>query len=327
MIHRRVQQSLLFATLMTTGLLVGCRSKTADEAWPKDHPGPKVVASFPPLYSIALNVAGDDAVVRTLMTTAGPHHFNPTDNDALLLSGADLLLINGLGLDDDQARTLQRGSGNEKLKIADLSARIPKNRLLEGSCNHDHGANEPHEHSLDPHVWLSPEYAIILTEGIRDELKALDPTHAANYDRRASEYIAKLRKLQEDGLALLKEKQDRKLVTFHDSMAYFADAFKLNIVGVVQKDPGSEPTDKALKQLVALCADETHPVRIITVEPQYSNSNSASELIKVLLHKKVKDPVLVEIDPLETGTLEQLNAGWYEAKMRANLDALAKAMR
>ena len=126
---------------------------------------------------------------------------------------------------------------------------------------------------------------------------------------------------------MLKDKKDRKLVTFHESMTYFAKTFNLNIVGVVQKKPGSEPSDKALKQLIALCADPDHPVRVITVEPQYSNSNSGRELVKELERKKVPNPVLVEIDPLETSPADALNAGWYETKMRQNLENLARAMR
>jgi ABC-type Zn uptake system ZnuABC Zn-binding protein ZnuA len=309
-----------------TLLVPGCRNKS-DDFWPEDHHGPKIVVSFAPYYSFVASVAGEDAVVRTVMTTAGPHHFNPSDRDAKLLRRADILFINGLGLDEAQADIMKRGSGNRNLRVVDLGGRIPPNMLLEGSCHHDHDTNHPHQHGNDPHVWLSPDYAILLVEGIRDELKELDPTHAANYDRRASDYINRLRQLKEHGVALLKPKQDRNIVTFHDSLTYFAKTFDLNIVGVVQKNPGTEPSDKALKQLIALCADEQHPVRIITVEPQYSTSNSGHELIKILQHKKVPDPKLVEIDPLETCPADALTADWYEQRMRANLEALAREMR
>lgn len=327
MFHRFRPRLVVGLPLLTIALcLPGCRNND-DDVWPKDHPGPKVVVSFAPLYCFAVNVAGDDAVVRNMMTTSGPHHFNPTDQDARLLRRADLFFINGLDLDNHPAETLKRGSGNKNLKIVDLGSLIPPDRLFEGSCHHDHGDEAPHDHGKDPHVWLSPEYAVMLVEGIRDELKKADPAHAANYDRRAQEYIEQLRKLHSDGLAMLKEKKDRKLVTFHDSMTYFAKSFGLNIVGVVQKNPGSEPNEKALRQLIALCADPDHPVRVITVEPQYSTSNSGTALIQDLKHKNVKDPVLVEIDPLETVTPQELDAGWYVRKMRQNLDALAKAMR
>ena len=175
-------------------------------------------------------------------------------------------------------------------------------------------------------MWLVPDYAI-LRRSIRDAFKEADPTHAAGYDKRAGDYIKKLQQLKADGLAMFKEKTDRNIVTFHDSMTYFATAFDINIVGVVQKNPGTEPNSEQFTKLLQLCADDKHPVRIITVEPQYSTSGSANEVVKELQRKKVPDPKLVEFDPLETVTPGDLTAEWYEAKMRANLEALAKAMK
>ena len=182
MLNRRFSGPVAcFALLLGLAVLVlpmgGCSRR--DDPWPKDHPGPKVVVSFAPLYCFAVNVAGDDAVVRSIMTTSGPHQFNPTDKDARLLQRADLFFINGLGLEGDKPETLARSSGNRKLKTVDLGACIPPSELLEGSCHHDHGDGAAHEHEKDPHVWLSPDYAILQVQGIRDALKEADPAHAA----------------------------------------------------------------------------------------------------------------------------------------------------
>jgi zinc transport system substrate-binding protein len=317
--------ALLVGVVLAVLTMPGCGRR--DDPWPKDRAGPKVVVSFAPLYCFAVNVAGDDAVVRSIMTTSGPHQFNPTDKDARLLQRADLFFINGLGLEGDKPETLAKSSGNSKLKTIDLGAKIPTSELLEGSCHHDYGDGVPHEHGKDPHVWLSPDYAIFQVQGIRDALKEADPAHAAGYDQRAADYIKKLRQLKADGLALFKDKTDRNIVTFHDSMTYFAKTFDINIVGVVQKKPGVEPNDKALRELIGLCADEKHPIRILTVEPQYGLSGAAKEIQRELVRAKVPDPQLVEFDPLETVTLDQLTPDWYETKMRANLEALAKAMK
>jgi ABC-type Zn uptake system ZnuABC Zn-binding protein ZnuA len=306
---------------------VGCSS---DDQWP-DRPGPKVVVSFAPLYCFAVNVAGEDAVVKNMMTSSGPHHFNPTDADARLLRKADLFFVNGLGLDNQVAATLKRGSGNRKLRVVELGTRLPANMLVEGSHDHHHhdGHDHHHEHGADPHVWLSPDLAIILVEAIRDELMAIDPAHADGYDRRAADYIAKLKKLKADGVEMLKGKQDRKLVTFHEALAYFAKTYNLDIKGVVQKNPGVEPSAAEVNALIALCKKEN--VRLIAVEPQYTANTSARTIIDQLKAKEIPDPQLVEIDPLETITPDELAPdvipSWYERKMRANLDALAKAMK
>ena len=159
-------------------LLPGCRSKD-DDVWPKDKAGPKVVVSFAPLYCFAVNVAGDDAVVRSMMTTAGPHNFNPTDQEAKLLHRADLFFINGLGLDNEQAETLEARQ-REQPPQGDRSGEPhpAENMLLAGGDHDDDDGDADHHHhegGHDPHVWLSPDYAVILVEGIRDELKASRP--------------------------------------------------------------------------------------------------------------------------------------------------------
>jgi ABC-type Zn uptake system ZnuABC Zn-binding protein ZnuA len=298
-----------------------------DPNWP-DKPGPKVVVSFAPLYCLAVNVAGDDAVVKNVMTTTGPHDFNPTTDDIKVLTKAEIFFVIGLGLDEDKAELMKKGSSNDKLKIVELGEKLPADKLCEGKCEHaDHGkdAKHDHNHGKDPHVWLSPDHAALMVNLIRDELKAADPVHAAGYDTRAAAYVAKLNALKADGLALLKDKKDNRLVSFHDSLAYFEQAYKLEIRGVLTQKPGQEPDQK--KKLINVCTDETKPTRVIAVEPQYSTSTSGETLKKELLNKGVKDPELVEIDPLETVRPDELTPDWYEKKMRANLAALAKALR
>src|SRR5438128_1316393 len=71
-----------------------------------DRPGPNVLAFFPPLYSFAATVAGPDAQVLPLLTTKGPHDYEPRQADARKLAGADLFLVNGLELDDPIAAKL-----------------------------------------------------------------------------------------------------------------------------------------------------------------------------------------------------------------------------
>jgi ABC-type Zn uptake system ZnuABC Zn-binding protein ZnuA len=310
---------------LALGLLPsGCGG--GDDVWP-DRPGPKVVVSFAPVYCWAVNVAGDDAVVKNMMTTTGPHDFNPTDTDARLVRRADLFFINGLGLDNDLAGAVKRGSGNNRLAVIDLGARLPADQLLEGQCNHDHaGHDHKHDHGTDPHVWLNPDYAVTMTEAIRDELKKADPGNAANYDRRAAEYVGKLRTLKAEGLEKLKGKTDRKLVSFHESLAYFARSFDLTVTGVVQKTPGQEPNTDELAKLIDLC--KAQKVRLVAVEPQYTANTSAKAVLDELARKgAVTDAALVEIDPMETVTPAALTPAWYEERMRANLDALARAMK
>lgn len=309
------------------GVVVGCASKPDADVWGDTTGKPRVIASFAPIWCFAENVAGPDAVVKPLMTSQGPHHFDGTATEARLFQKADIVLVNGLGLDDKRIKKLADASRNKNLKIVDLGGKLDPKTLLESDgcpCGHDHGDDDGHDHGgVDPHIWLGPDQAIKLVEGIRDELKAADPAHAAGYESRATAYIAKLTALKDEGKAMLKDKTDRKLITFHGSQNYFANAFGLKIAGVVQSTPGKEPSTKELDALVAACNKDK--VRVIAVEPQYASKSAAERIVSHL--KNVPDPVVIALDPLETANESELNADWYVTKMKANLAELAKAMR
>lgn len=311
-----------FAAIGLIFLGIGCTGNAVD--WP-EKPGPKVIVSFAPLYCFALNVAGDDAAVKSIMSNQGPHHYETKLAEAVLLKRADLFFINGLGLDDKLAAKLTKAAANKNLKLIDLGSRVDKKFLVDGVCNHDHdhGAHD-HDDLTDPHVWVGLNHAVTFVDAIRDELKHVDSANAANYDRRAAEYTTKLKKLQADGTAQLKDKKERQFVAYHGSLTYFAKSLGLETPEVIQKTPGKEPTAKDLEELIQTC--KTNKIHVIAVEPQYSAQSSAKRLVEELKRRGI-EAVLVEIDPLETANPSELTTDWYETKMRANIEALAKALK
>jgi ABC-type Zn uptake system ZnuABC Zn-binding protein ZnuA len=312
------------AGLLAVVPFTGCAR--TDPAW-ADAPGLRVAVSFAPLYCFAATVAGPDATVKTVLTTDGPHHADYTKEHVELVAGADLLIANGLGLDDRLAKNMLRGAGNARAKLVTLGDKLDDRKLLAGACTHDHGdaGHDHHDHGTDPHVWLGLDLAVEMVGTIRDELKAADPAHAAGYEARAAAYQDKLRALKADGIAALKDKKEREFVTFHESLGYLAHTFDLEVADVIQKTPGKDPSAKELNQLIDVCTKGK--VRVIAVEPQYSTQTSAKRLQEELTAKGVQDVVLVPIDPLETATPAELTPEWFETKYRANLDALAKALR
>ena len=313
------------AAALAIALPLGC--KKAGESW--DFAGPKVVASFAPISSLAQSVGGPDAKVRTLMTSQGPHGFDATKQDAAMVRGADLLFINGLGLDTRPATQFKLAAGGSGIKMIDLGSKIPKADLLEPEHDHDHGDDNDHGHhhdgDADPHAWLGIKPAESYITTIRDELKTLDPAHAADYDERAAATVADLAAIQAEGAELLAGKKERRIVTFHESLTYFAKSFGLEIAAVIQHTPGAEPRGDELKKLVEICLKKN--VRVIAVEPQFGAQSSAGRLCDELAARGVEGVQLVEIDPMETADPAELKAGWYQAKMRANLAALAGALK
>jgi ABC-type Zn uptake system ZnuABC Zn-binding protein ZnuA len=341
---RRVGKAQLLAFLVLPGLAallsLGCGSP--DDPWKGQAGPPRVVATFPPLECFVKNVAGDNAGVLTLATTLGPHHYEPTVDETLKLRRADLFLVNGLQLDDHFADKMARNSHNPRLQGPDKRGLVKVGDVVLASHpaliekmdehghhhDHDHGhGHHHHEHGeYDPHIWLGIPQAIAMVEVIRDRLKEVDPNRAADYDRRAAEYVKELKELHEHGKSALANKKERGLVTFHESMRYFADSFGLTIAGVVQSHPGAEADASTQAELLKSCKEKG--VRVIATEPQFTQKGAASTLLEQLHRKGVEDAVMIELDPLETvSSGEAVDAGWYARKMKANLDTLAKTLR
>src|SRR5262245_29903797 len=263
------RRALLVCVVVSSAAVgVGCTTKPPDIPWP-DKPGPKVVVTFAPLYSFATAVTGDRGSVRAILATQGPHDYQPKVSDAKLIDGADLFFHNGLGLEGSLVPTIRKARPGTRVKFTDLSAGIPKYSLLdmEGDHGHDH-AGHSHGHGIDPHVWLGIDEAKEMVRTIRDELKAIDPGFAAEYEKNAAAYLVTLESLKEEGRKLLAgvPKEQRKVVTMHDSLGYFARTYDLTIAGVIELTPGQEPSQKELDELIAACTK--NKVRVIALEPQ-----------------------------------------------------------
>jgi zinc transport system substrate-binding protein len=291
-----------------------------------DAESPRVVVTIAPLYSFVRGVAGDRAAIRCLCTTTGPHHYQIDSRDPQLFPRADVFFAVGLRLDDFFADALVSMAHRRDLPPVKLGQKLEDLLRLkhehrpgdEGSHNHKHG-------KWDPHVWLGVPEVIGMVAAIRGELCAKDPENAELYRKNAEAYTNRLRRLHEDGKALLAGKKVKRIVSFHEALGYFARSFGLEIADVIEPGPGDEPTQGHMKEIVELCRDPERPIGAITVEPQYPKTSSAQAIQKAL---KGKVP-LVEIDPLETAVpseLEKEGAGWYEARMRRNLEALASKL-
>jgi ABC-type Zn uptake system ZnuABC Zn-binding protein ZnuA len=307
--------ALLIVAALST--LPGC-TKVPDP-WP-EKPGPKVLAAFAPIQCFALNVAGDDASLLCAKSNSGAHDSEVLAHQKVAVARADLFLINGLGLDDTFASKLSRSARNRSMRIIKLGDSIPADQLREGGCDCDDPSHH-HDHGhYDPHVWLGIPQAIKMVERIRDVLKEADAPHSAGYDSRAAAYIAKLEQLQKDGKAAFAEKKNRKLLTFHDSLRYFAKSFDVEIADSIQIAPGVEVNPQRTAKLIELCKEKD--VRVIAIEPQFDASNSAGPIARAL-----KGQVeLVTVDPLETAKPDEMNADWYERKMRENFRVLAEKL-
>jgi ABC-type Zn uptake system ZnuABC Zn-binding protein ZnuA len=230
----------------------------------KNEPGrdagkPVVLAVETFLADIVRQVAGDRLAVRALLPLrADPHSYEPTPRDVAAISGADLIISNGGGLESFLQKLLDNASGGPKggrPRLVEASSGLTSRTAREGeavvSGSVPSAAKAGTE--IDPHFWLDPLLVIRYVENIREALKALDPADGAAFDSQAAGYMEKLREL--DGWISREvsriPKDRRLLVTNHESLGYFADRYGFRVIGTIIPSVGMEASPSA-KQLALL---------------------------------------------------------------------------
>jgi zinc/manganese transport system substrate-binding protein len=240
-----------------------------------------IVASITIIQDIAQTIAGDKATVDFLVPTDGDvHAFEPKPGDVRKIADADLILVNGVGLEQfldkliadsgtkgkvvvvSQGLAIQKFQSAEALaatpatmESANTAGTLPGGIIgISGSyqCGTPQAGQEIGE--CDPHLWQNVTNVIGYALNIRDALSAADPANADAYNANAGVYIARLQKLDADIFQGLEKipAANRILVTNHDALGYFATRYDFQIAGVVL--PGGttdqEPDPKQVADLI-----------------------------------------------------------------------------
>ena len=263
-----------------------------------------IVTSFYPMYIATLNITqGIDGVTVTNMTkpqTGCLHDYQLMTEDMKTLEKADAFVINGAGMESFLDKVVEQ---QKNLKIIDASKGI---ELLKD------------DDEENPHVWLSVTDAILQVKNIAEQLKAADPKHADAYEKNAAAYIKKLEALKAEMHAELDTVPNKDIVTFHEAFPYFAKEFGLNIISVVEREPGTEPTPAELQATIEQV--KKLPVKVLFTEPQYSPS--AAETIARETGAKI-----YTLDPVVTGEANDQAINAYIDTMKKNMETLKTALQ
>lgn len=217
-----------------------------------------MVATTTHVGSIAREVGGD-AIELTVLLEPGieAHDFELTPGAGAALEQADLILVSGAGLEDWLDDTLDTIGGADRVR--DLSEgielRVPgDDEPAQGGENEQSGDEGPGT-DVDPHYWLNAHNAIVMVSNARDALADAAPDAADEIAERSGELIARLEEADAEVRALIAEvpADRRRIVTDHDALGYFIDAYGLEFVGSVfpSLDVSSEPSAQQIEMLVA----------------------------------------------------------------------------
>ena len=242
--QRRARSLAVIALFSAASLAVaGCSTSAA----PSTDEGIRVVATTTQLADFTSAVVGDDGFVSGLvLPNASAHQFDPSARNLLDIGEADALVVNGVGLEPWLQDLTDAGAFSGDLIVATEGI-----VLRDG---HDDHAEETEGHAEDPHVWTSPRNAAVMVNNIVRGLSAARPDLADNFYQNAVEYLEKLTLLDtwatEAFASVAPEK--RLLITNHDALGYFVDAYGITFVGSIMPslDDNSEPSALEIDALI-----------------------------------------------------------------------------
>ena len=211
----------------------------------------RVVTSLELLADMARQVGGDRVDVTAILPSgADPHTFEAAPGRVADIARADLLFVNGLGLEGNLLDVIDQNAGGPVVRLADGLDTIDGN----------------------PHLWLDATLAAGYVESIRGALIEQDPAGSDAYTANARAYLDEIAALDVE----IAEEIDaippdsRRLVTFHNAYPYLARRYGLEIVGFVVPSPGQEPNAGDVADLVDAIREQE--VRAVFKEPQFNAS-------------------------------------------------------
>lgn len=302
--------SSVIGICLALGLICGEAAQTAAG----ERAPTRILATTFPVYQILRNITRDVPDVRSelmIPAPAGcPHDYALTPQDMRRLSEADILVINGLGLEAFLGAPSARARSD--LKIVDSSK--DTGEALRYTDGHEPAGSG---HAIpNPHLFASPRRAARMAAGMGEQLAALDPPHAALYRKNARAYAQRLDQLADEFAALGKRLKNTRIVTQHGVFDYLAADMGLTVAAVVQDHETQAPSAADMLRLIKTIR-ETGAGAVFT-EPQYPEKTGTT------LARETGIPA-ARLDPVASGP-ENAPLEYYENVMRNNMRVLEKTL-
>jgi len=305
-------------------LLAGCaqpgESQKIDERQTDNRL--QVVASTTIVADVVHNVAGELVDLQVLVPAGvDEHSFQYTPEDVTRVADADLVFINGAGLEEFMTPLMENaGQGARLVSLSDDIALLEAKELDEQDESEAPGTDDGHGYEQgDPHVWTDPNNVALWTETIASAMSELDPQHADQYRANAARYQQSLQEL--DGWIEQQAAQipaaNRLLISDHRVFTYFAERYAFQQAGIIPNY--STVAEAAAQELAAL--EDT--IRQLSVKAIFVGNT-----VNPNLAQRVAADTGVDLVTIYTGSLSEGEpAGTYLDYMRYNVQAIVQALK
>ena len=274
-----------------------------------------ITSTVAPISSIARNVGGDRINLRGIVPDGtNSHTFEPAPSDAVTLSNADVVFVNGLQLEQPTLElakaNLKSGAEIEQLGDQTIS---PDQYVYDFSFPKDKG-------KPNPHLWMNPVFARRYAELIQAKLAERGPVNADLFMANFTAYAALLDRLDQGIMtaAATVPESNRKLLTYHDSFAYFAPRYGFTVIGAAQPSDFSEPSAKDVADLI----DQIKEAGVPAVFGSEVFPSAVLEQIASETNARYFDQVRDDNPPGEPGDPEHTYVGMMLADMNLMIPAL-----
>lgn len=330
MTHQTPRAALALALLAALAIPSGMVAQTASPAasdldgvpalgWQDELTGRPdlldVATTVAPISSLARNIGGDRIRLHGIVPDAtNSHTFEPAPSDARVLANADLIVVNGLHLEQPtlDLATASKRDETPILLLGDGTI-TPEEWLYDFSFPESEG--DP-----NPHLWMDVPYALRYAELMRDAFSEADPANAAyfaeNYDRlkvRLDDLDARIRAAVETV-----PPENRRLLTYHDSWAYWAREYGFEVLGAVQASDFSDPSPREVARLI----DQIRESGVPAVFGSEVFPSTVLEQIAAETGATFVDALRDDEPPGDPGTPEHTYMGMLDKDMEIMMDAL-----
>ena len=240
----------ILAVLLILSLSAGCGSE-------QENGGKlRVVTTVSPITSIVENIGGDRIQLEGVVPEGvNSHVFEPQPSLARLMTDADLIIANGLFLEQP---TLELAEANKKDDAPILL--LGDNAISKEQWQFDFSFPESEGHP-NPHLWPDPLLGLKYAEQVQKQLSSLDSENSDYYSANLEAFRLRIEAMDaaiRESVATIPP-ENRKLVTYHDSWAYFALTYGFEVIGAVQPSDFAEPSAREVAELIDQVQDLALP--------------------------------------------------------------------
>ena len=319
----------VFALITAAFLLLTACGQSAPAKNASEETRLSVVATTYPIYLFANTVVSNVEGVEVLRLDTGDtsclHDYNLTVDDMKKIEKADVIAMNGMGLEE----FLEDALSTSDALIIDCSEGV---ELLENRSHHhdehDH-SHEGHDHGhFDPHIWMSATNAAVMVKNIAENLKRLDPEHAETYEANvvaAMDLLAEgkadfadqmLNAAASAHTSLDSVCTHKQLITFHDGFQYFVRAIDLELLESIEEEAGSEASAKEIVEIAQLVREHDIPAIFTEKNGSDATANAIARETGVQV---------CQLDMIMSGDGEDIRA--YFDAMKQNIQTVMEALK